>query len=261
MMEAVNRLKIFLPLIILLILSLSVSSASPFIEPQMSNNNGLQIEFPKIQEYKQDTQPTLYFHVFDSNNTLLRVNETTCYIQIFNRTSGKHITLSRVTGDMLTLPCCYTYEMPLNTTYERGTTYYFFWCNSTGEGGFVSGIYEVTSDGLEKDNSPFLLGLIILIPLLMGFLFMKWSEILGEEHNILRLFLSILSITTVFITLWLSVQSLLRYTHFVVLEESLTTLTFIFGLIYFVIIFYFVFYLVKKIFIGISERKNERFDL
>lgn len=100
---------------------------------------------------------------------------------------------------------------------------------------------------------------VILIPILFGFLIMIGAATLGQDHEVLRIFLFIFSSTTGIISLWLAHIIINQLTsNFTELLDAIGTTTYIFGALYTVIIFYFLLYTLYKITKKAAKQKEER---
>lgn len=242
----------------LIIISSMVLSVKP--APQ-TGVLGLIIIYPKNSFYHNDGNLTFHYHIFNATNDL-QINVSvglSCYIHVYNG-SNKHLIEDKLVLDSNGMEL--KYALPYNITNKTGEYPYLVWCNTTnGQGGFISDSFEITNDGKEKEGGYLLALFIGILPLLIGFLLLKWSDILGDEHNIIRLALMLMSFTTIFISLWLTTAGVVRFVSWPEMEESLGTITLIFGGLYFAVLSYFIIYLLRKVFIGIQKSKEERLEL
>jgi len=255
-----GRLNILLLLVLCLICVSFVSSVKP--TPQVSNDvGGLSIAYPKAQAFKFGEDFDLYFHIFNSTaGNLLTNTGVNCSIHIYNESDNKHIVRSRLTyvGD-------YDFEYEVNNTLFSKTGFYpyivYCWSGNVS-GGFVSDELLISLDGegeLSSVNSMFLFA-IILLPLLFGFLLIKWVGTLGDEHNVFKLFLSLLSVGTLFASLWFAVLCVLKFFLWVSMSDALSTLLLVYGIVYAVMIFYFLIFLIKSIFFGAMKNKDDKME-
>ena len=249
----------FLPLLLLLILLSSVSAVKPSASTSVATNT-LSI-IPLHNEFLvQNTQINLEFHIFNSSGRML-VNSSTlsCYIHIYNQ-SNRHIVRGVLAVDSFG---DWEYSTSSNISNFSQAFSYIVWCNSTSvnnTGGYLADSFEITRDGFGKDSGLFLAGFLILVPLLFAFLLMYWVSTLSEEHNVLKLGLSLLSVSTFFMSLWFCTLSVIRFTNWDSMVSALGVVTLLFGGMYFVIVSYFIIYMIRKVFLSILDKKNEKFD-
>lgn len=103
-----------------------------------------------------------------------------------------------------------------------------------------------------------IIAIIILIPLILGIIFLVGSATLGEEHTPLKIFLFLLSIITFFVSLHWGMLSVVRYFNFEPLEDAIGSTVYWFGLSFGVIITYFIIYLFYKLVHASAQKKEER---
>lgn len=153
----------------LLILVSFVAAVPPFSVVQTASDN-LDIAYPKNPAFIQDQSFNLHFHVFNSSGFILKPNQATCIIHIYNA-SNNHLLERNMTGDSNGLE----FVVNLNSTHSSriGSYPYIVQCNTTNEGGFVSTTYEVTANGTYNiENStaiPFMIYLFGTIAVLFWF--------------------------------------------------------------------------------------------
>jgi hypothetical protein len=253
----INKLIIGLIISLLLVITL-VNAVKP--APEISTG-GLTIIYPKAQAFIYGQDFDLYFHVFNSTNRPQDNTTVNCTIHIYNETDNKHTVTARLDYYMN-----YDFEFEAEAEYFRKTGFYPYlvWCVATnGEGGFVSDEILISVDGegeLTTGNGAVMVA-IILIPILLGFLIMKFVSILGDSHDVVRLGLSLLSIILTFVSLWYAGLTTIKLFLWVEMVDSITTTAYIIGWLLFFIISYFIIVMIKNIFVGIKNRKEEKFDL
>ena len=250
-------------LVLCLICVSFVSSVKP--SPQVSSG-GITIVYPKAQAFTFGEDFNLYINIFNSSNGLPYSNSTGlgigCFIHIYNDTNNEHIFKGNFVYDVVDT---YDWEVDINNTIFSKTGFYPYivFCNSSvAGGGFASDELLISVDGegeLSSVSSMFLFA-IILLPLLFGFLLIKWVGTLGDEHNVFKLFLSLLSVGTLFASLWFAVLCVLKFFLWVSLSDALSTLLLVYGIVYAVMIFYFLIYLLKQIFVGVSKNKDDKME-
>mgnify|MGYP003132969590 CR=1 FL=1 len=102
---------------------------------------------------------------------------------------------------------------------------------------------------------------IILVPMLLAFILLGGSATLkGEEHAALKISLFLLSIIPFSTSLHLGITTLGRYYEFEALQNYSASLTYWFGLVFGVIVSYFLIYLFYKIVHAWGQNKKEKLE-
>lgn len=260
-----GRFNLLLLVVFVLLCVSFVSSVKP--TPQVfSSSSGISIVYTKAQAFKFGDDFDLYLHIFNISNGLPYTNSSVygikCWIHIYNDTNDEHIFKGNFSYDSVDT---FDWEVEVNNTIfsKVGFYPYIVFCNSTGAGGgFVSDELLISIDGegeLSTTTSVFVFA-IILLPLLFGFLLMKWVDTLGDEHNVFKLFASLLGVGLLLVSLWFATISVLKFFFWVEMSEALSTFTLIFAIIYSVMVFYFLLYLLKKVFDSVISRKDEKME-
>ena len=178
-------------LIGLFILSLSsiVQAAPPSSNPtvQTSSNIGMQINYPKYEYIKQNTDFRFHAHVI--NATALKTNVTTsCFVHLYNSTGFDIAVISPMEFESYNgIDFAGTFT-PQNFTH-LGYYSYVMQCNSSNEIAFVSGQLFVTKNGqipADDNLKIFIFGIFIVA--LIGM--------------ILTLFINILRLVTIATTIY-----------------------------------------------------------
>ena len=142
-----------------------VSAAPPF---QVSESTaGLDVRFPPLMTAKLDQSVTAHTHVYNRTNGL-PVNDdgTQCSAHLYNST-GNHILESEMEYEATQGE----WELKIlggNFTDKAGMSF-IIWCNSSGQGGFVSGALKITTTGTELTTSRAIIyiGLIAVLVFLL----------------------------------------------------------------------------------------------
>lgn len=147
-----------------------VSSAPPF--QTSTATTGLEVRYPQYDVAKQNTDFDLHVHVYNLTNGLPITNATTsCFLHLYDIDGDQYLTM-KMTFVPATFPIGEWETDILGTNFSTlGTHSYIIQCNSTTQGGFVSGNFLVTETGEIATNSQAILysGLLILsIILLIG---------------------------------------------------------------------------------------------
>jgi len=254
-----NPLRYF---VVCLFLLLASSSFVFGVAPSQSSINGtLDIIYPKQLDYLLGESFDLYFHIINlsGGNQIGNTTALSCSIHIYN-SSGAHLVRS-----VLVYDGDFDWEFKVNSSLFNITGFYpmYIYCNtSAGRYGYFSDGFWVTKTGKEVFNTNSVLfgALLMFLPLMFGWLFMRWAEFLSDEHNVFRLFVTLLSISTIFISLWFAGLGVVRFIDWVSMEDAISITTFIFGVVLFVIVSYFVIYMLYNIFKGIMKKKDDKFE-
>ena len=223
-----------------------------FIEQESST--GLQILYPNNPYHKLGDDLDFYFHVFNSTNHLIPTDEVFCDFHLYEPVKNEHV--------LETVPIVYgvEFEIELNDSIltKKGMYEFNLWCNSTqGEAGFVSGGFIVNDAGQETKDTSFL-AIIALIPLILAIILMLGASSMSEEHSVLKIFLFLLSYSSLFISLWFAMIITVQLYNLFELQEAIGTFTLIMGSMYFVLITYFVFYAIQQTKLFFEKKKEDK---
>lgn len=243
---------IIAPLFLLLLLIIPLAIA---VKPGETIGGNITIVPLKTDYLRANTSITLHWHIYNGSGVII-TNNLTCNFHIYNN-SDAHV----YTGVLSLDGFDYELVLPGNISNFPGVYPYGVWCNSSlWPNGFLSGNFEITHDGFGKDGGLVVAGFIILVPFLFAFLLIYWVSTLGEEHNVLKLALSLLSISSFFMSLWYCGLAVTRFTEWLEMGEALGVTSLLFGGMFFAIVSYFIIYMIRKIFLSIQDKKNDKFD-
>ncbi len=254
MKEGYCRL-IFVFLLVFLVCLGGVIAVKPSAQ---SSTGGLTIINPKFEYYPQATLK-LHFHIFNSTGS--NVNGS-CNFHFYNNT-GNHILENLTLGDSNNQE---QYIIIDKSLLKVGASYsYLIWCNTNGsvskESGFLSDGYYVNYFGdLANPNWDNSLAFIIAIPLIIAFLLMFIAHSLGEAHNILKIFLMLLSLVFTFVTYNFGVMVLVRFFNMTELQDAIGSNMYWWVMCFIVIIFYFFIYLIIAAFKTARKAKAEKLE-
>lgn len=108
-----------------------------------------------------------------------------------------------------------------------------------------------------EDDTMFF-GMIALLPMLLGLFFLLGSFFLGEDHQVLKIFLFLLSIVPFFSSLHLAALSVAQYYQFPELINAIGTTIYWVGLVVVLLVIYFSIYLVSAVMNTLKQKKEER---
>lgn len=101
---------------------------------------------------------------------------------------------------------------------------------------------------------------IIIIPMLFGLFLILAANGLGDDHVVLRLFLFLLSPIMFIVSLHFGVAALIEFYNFESLQNIIGDTVYWFGLVFGVIVVYFIIYLFIKMVRNIAEEKKEKLE-
>jgi len=245
--------QIFLFFVLFIFLATAVTAAPPFLDTQTETNEGLQIAYPKFQYFKHGVDLELYFHVHDSNSTILTDSTTECLFHLYNQ--SEHII-----EDSMSFYSPIDFEYDLGNTRDVGVYTYLVYCNNTDEAGFVSGGFEITQSGKAIENDYQVISVIIIIPLIFSLLLILASLGLGEEHGALKLFMGFFSWIGFWVSSHFGTLALVEFYEFTSLQDIIGSTVYWSGWIFFAVISYWFIYLIYIIFYNIKSKKEKELN-
>lgn len=175
-----KRKLIFLTFIFLSFLFFPIVVAQPVTQINVNINQGLEIEFTKIEFLENGNDHIFNAHVFNIS-TGLRVDDTTtdCSFHLFNNVGFHQINQQPMIYDGAGLD--WEFNVTGGNFTRNGAYSYLMVCNSTDLGGFLSTKIEVTPTGIDNLTQFYWLILSIsVVILLLGFwLRDSWVIIFG----------------------------------------------------------------------------------
>ena len=218
---------------------------------QNSPSSGLVMAYPKIDYYKLGNNITLNFHVFNSSGYYVTKND--CYFHLYDNL-GNHILKKKMYRDSLD---SFDYEVDINKTVLRTTQRYGFisFCNGTQGSGFDSGSFFVTHSGLDVSSSGF--SVSVILPLVFGLFLLVGGFLIGPEHVLIRPFLWILSLLSVFVSTYLAIDLFNEELLTSGLSNGLSWFVWVAGVVVALLIFYLCLFLFSTI-MSVRKQKRER---
>lgn len=216
----------------------------------------LSVVGPNWQTYKFGENVTFVAQVFDETGAPL-IAGVVCNVTLYNK-SGAFLAQSGLSAS----GPFFVKVFDASVFSETGQFPYSLWCNGTAGAGFSQNNIFVTPtgrslNGFSQDLTP--VAVIIALPLILAFLLLLGAATLdAEEHPVLKIFLFLLSSIPFYISLWWGSEVVGRFYDFPELIEAMADGTFIFGLVLFVVLFYFVIYALYKMFQTMAQKKDER---
>lgn len=242
-------------LALILILS-SMALAAPKFTIQTNSQGGLTIIYPETQVFKYGSNVRLYFHVYNASQ-MVNGTTTNCSIDIYNKTNNVQIVDTPLSASG------HDFSYLLNmSNLHTGLYGYLVTCSKTSglpEVGFVAGSFYLSTDGEDEQNNAWVIpALLIFLPLLFGWMLLQWCVSLGDDHAEIKIFLSILSLMTVFISMWWGMVSIIKFFEWTQMQDAIGFVTWILALVFVVIWAYFIIYFIRMALKAAKEARIER---
>lgn len=239
------------------VLSIVAVSAVPPFQTSGETTNSLTVTYPKLSAFPAGVSANLNFHVFDVNGTPLSNTTTNCTFHLYEA-NGSHVVEQALAFDGS------DWEITLNGSQlsRVGEHPFVAFCQkSVLIGGFVSGAYVTTIDGVDETGDDLLpIGIIILIPLFLSFLFVVGAGLFDpEEHPMLRVGFFLAGVIFVFASLWYAGEALVKFYDWPAGVSTLSTLTYVIAAILSFIILYWLLYVVVKVIEAVKEKKEANY--
>lgn len=247
-------------LLFLALLLPSIVLAAPPFAVQTSTFGQLDIQYPKITAFEQGTNFTLNFHVYSINGTPITRNNASCYMHLYDERTGVHIVEQRP----LTIDDD-EYAFLINNTVSNRTGIYSYLvqCNQSALaiGGFVNSQFEVTRTGFATNNGENLVpvGVVIALPMLLALLLLVGAATLdGEKHAVLKTAVFLFSVVPFFASMYLGALAIARFYDFTPFGDAISEVVFYTGLVFAVLVAYFLLYVFYLVIQQIRQKKEER---
>lgn len=252
-----KNLNFLIVFIFLIVATLKVSAFSPFADS--SGSLSISSVHPNILRFNSSNE--LYFHIYNSSGNWLNTSQYTCVFHLYNWSNGQHLYEGNVGNHSTTES-----EYILNYSYitDKKKYDYIIYCSGTGsqtEKGYLKNYFILTSTGEEITYQEYVFsGLLMILPILFAFLILYWTFNLGEEHSVLKIGLSLFSVTNIFLSLLFALETLVKFFEWEQMQDIITTSLWIYGILLFVLFSYWFMYLIKKATETIAEDKEKRLD-
>ena len=119
--------------------------------------------------------------------------------------------------------------------------------------------YEINNRGNNEQPS-FMNALLILIPLILGIIFIFATFGIGDDHPVLKIGLLLFSMLTFFMSLSIAIINIGYYNTFDSLIDTLGMWIYVYGTIYFLIIVYFILYAIAKLTSMLHSDKEQKLN-
>lgn len=148
-----------------------------------------------------------------------------------------------------------------NNTYPFYDSLYYFNIDNYTEGFYIVGLcgeYDYIEVAETGENNMMIA--IILLPLFFSLILLIGAATMNSEHNVLKIFLYMLSIIPFFGSMHFAAMSIIKFYSWTAMEEAIGTTVWWSGLMFFVMIVYFVIYLVYTLIEYIAQKKKARLE-
>jgi len=208
-----------------------------------------------VNKYENDMD--MSFQILNSSGKLLNssAGEVDCRINIYND-SNKLILINELVAD--------NEIMKISTAPTNKTIRYTYniWCNSSeGEFGYLDSYYDITISGkIETETAKILPALVALLPLFFAIIFLVGAATLGEKHNVVRVFLFLLSPIFVIVSLHFATLGIVKFYNFPELQDAVGSTLYWVVLLLGVLIAYFIIYGISVMIHTAAQKKEEELE-
>ena len=161
-------------------------------------------------------------------------------------------TIINITGDIIE---------EADLTQLSGDIYYFNF--TQGEGDYIVKLCDDTTREVkvtDKTDNYTMIAIIILIPLILGAFLLVGSATMSEEHSILKIFMFLLSFILFFTSLHFGMLGIVKFYNFPELQNAIGSTTYWVGIIFGVIVAYFIIYAIYKMITGVARQKQQELE-
>ena len=214
----------------------------------------LSIEFADAQTLQTGRGYSFKVHVFNGTNGMPVGEGATCYLHLYNASENHLVELNTSTVSHK-----YDYEISVgagNFT-DPGIYPFVFQCNTSSAGGYYSSYLEVTNSGMpfETNSNGFML--VILLPLLFYGLLLFGSTQMGDEHQVLKIFIFLLAPVFFWASMHFALITIAQVYNLPALQEFIADTVYWIALICGVVLTYFIIYLFYKLVKIANQEKEE----
>jgi len=134
--------------------------------------------------------------------------------------------------------------------------------NITHTGNYIVRLCDGSTRGIiikEGAEREMIIAIIMLLPMILSIAFLVGAATLdSEEHNALKIFLFLLSIIPFFISMHIGMVSLVKFYDFPELQNIIGSSVYWFGILFGVIVTYFIIYLFYMMVHAAAQKKKEK---
>jgi len=206
--------------------------------------------------FKRGDNIDLKVSCIDTDNSLCAV-QIPCYITVISPNTTTIINGAYMTHN----ENYYNYTLSGDKTQQLGNYANTVFC-SGGSNGFSSFNFEVTATGHNPSVAEGIInGIMILIPLLLSFIFLIGAWITDvDEHRLLKLFLFLASIVPFFTTMHFGLINIAKFYGSSEVQDLIGGTTYWVGIIFFVILTYFMIYIFYTAVHVAAQKKKARLE-
>lgn len=143
----------------------------------------------------------------------------------------------------------------------ESNVYYFNFTES--EGDYIIRLCDDTTREVrvEEEEDKMIIAIIILLPMILAIIFLLGAFVTdADEHRLLKLFLFLASMIPFFTSMHLAMISLVKFYDFPEMQELIGSTTYWVGIIFFVILVYFMLYVFVVATNVSAQKKRERLN-
>lgn len=219
---------------------------------------GLVIAYAKNNYFAKGTSFELPFKLYTQNGTAIApVDVTACNFVLYDANNTKIVDYALPDDGT-------TFYASLNGSVltELGTYPYILDCSTTGgSGGYLSAFVKINADGKNHSNeNPVVLALIAILPMILGIILIIVAATMSEDHSVLKIFFFLLALFMFEISLWIGTVAITYFYVFPAMGEILANITFWYGLVFGVVVMYFLIYALYKMVETARKAKQERMN-
>ena len=145
-------------IIVMMLLLIPLVSAIPPVQIATGDET-LLLSYPKFEYVKMNTEYNMSVHAYNATNGLILLNaDFSCDLHIYNHSGFQVLNVEME-----------DYNTHKKFTYIDASAFVVGWysyevhCNTTSNGGYASGLFAVTTDGLVPEDSAYGWGIVALL--------------------------------------------------------------------------------------------------
>jgi hypothetical protein len=189
-----------------------VNAVPPFT--QLSQNLvGIDIAYPKIEQIIQNSNFTLFIHVFNTSNGMPLSDAPSCYLCLYDEKGNQMIENQEMEIENLKQKAF----IDNSNTSNIGINSYIVWCNGTAnQGGFADGTFEVVNETITNKPTDSETSIYIMCVIFFGIVFLlslagaiaikgKNKYTMGETEINYGKYLKVFMMYSAYFTAWILV--------------------------------------------------------
>ena len=149
-----------------------------------------------------------------------------------------------------------------NTSLEQINSSLYYFNFSQPEGDYIVHLCDDSTREIKVGGQRdfMTLAVIVAIPLIMGFFLLIGAATLSEKHSALKIALFLMSLVTVFASFHLGMVNVVKFFNFPELQNAIGSQVYWMGLVFGVIVTYFIIYLFIQATHKSAMKKDERLE-